>query len=196
MPGALTVPCCGWGAGIFRSDVRGDATGGDVLPGTNVGAFGRSVKVGDLNNRISSFNTNYAGTFTPAGQALVQAGIFTPAQMQALGASIQPINPAPAGQVGLDNFIADDLRLSYTFRLSHLWHGFGEQTVLETTVDIYNVVNKANFDPPGGFITAPLRGILDATAGSENVPTYTQLIDRSGLGYCVFSHDLPHTLEI
>lgn len=196
LPATLTIPSCACAADIFLSDVTGDGTGGDVLPGTNVGSFGRSVKVGDLNNRISSFNTNVAGTFTPAGQALVQAGIFTAAQMQALGASIQPIKLAPSGQVGLDNFIADDLRLSYAFRLSHLWHGFGEQTVLEPTVDIYNVVNKANFDPPGGFITAPLRGILDGTAGSANGTTYSQRIDRYGLGSGVFSQGVPRAFEI
>jgi hypothetical protein len=154
------------------------------------------VNVGDLNNKISGFNSNYAGTFTPAGQALVTAGIFTPTQMQSLGATIQPIKPAPAGQVGLDNFIADDLRLSYAFRLSHLWHGFGEQTVLEPTVDIFNVVNKANFDPPGGFITAPLRGILDGTAGSANGTTYSQRVDRYGLGSGVFSQGVPRAIEI
>jgi hypothetical protein len=196
LPATLTIPSCACAADIFQSDVTGDGTGGDVLPGTNVGSFGRSVKAGDLKNRISTFNSNVAGTFTPAGQALVQAGIFTPAQMQALSATIQPIKLAPVGQVGLDNFIADDLRLSYAFRLLHLWHGFGEQSILEPTVDVYNVVNKANFDPPGGFITAPLRGILDGTAGSANGTTYSQRINRYGLGSGVFSQGVPRAFEI
>jgi hypothetical protein len=196
LPATLTIPSCACAADIFLSDVTGDGTGGDVLPGTNVGSFGRSVKVGDLNSKISGFNSTFAGTFTPAGQALVAAGIFTATQMQSLGATIQPIKPAPAGQVGLDNFIADDLRLSYAFRLAHLWHGFGEQTVLEPTVDIFNVVNKANFDPPGGFITAPLRGILDGTAGSANGTTYSQRVNRYGLGSGVFSQGVPRAIEI
>jgi hypothetical protein len=116
--------------------------------------------------------------------------------MQALGGVIQPLKLAPAGQVGLDNFIADDLRVSYAFHLSHLWHGLGEQTVLEPTVDVYNVVNKANFDPPGGFITAPLRGILDGTAGSANGTTYSQRVNRYGLGSGVFSQGVPRAFEI
>jgi hypothetical protein len=196
LPATLTIPSCSCAADIFLSDVTGDGTGGDVLPGTNVGAFGRTVKVGGLNNVIGSFNSNFAGTLTPAGQAVVGASIFTAAQMQQLGGTIQPITPAPHGQVGLDNFIANDLRLSYDFHLSHLWHGLGEQTVLSPMLNIYNVVNKANFDPPGGFITAPLSGILSGAAGTANGTTYSQRINRYGLGTGVFSQGAPRSLEI
>ena len=196
LPVTLTLPSCNCAADIFLSDVTGDGTGGDVLPGTNVGSFGRSVKVGDLNNRIASFNNNYAGTFTPAGQALVTGGIFTASQLQQLGGTIQPITPAPRGQVGVDNFIANDLRLSYPFHLSRLWHGLGDQAVLEPTLNVYNVVNKANFDPPGGFITAPLSGILNGAVGSANGTTYSQRIDRYGLGTGVFSQGTPRSLEV
>jgi Carboxypeptidase regulatory-like domain len=196
LPATLTMPSCACAADIFLSDVTGDGTGGDVLPGTNVGAFGRNVKVGDLNNKINNFNSSVAGNLTPAGQALVKAGLFTQAQMAQLGGVVQPIALAPAGQVGLDNFIADDLRVSYEFHLAHVWHTFGEETVLEPQVNIYNVVNKANFDPPGGFITAPLRGILDGTAGSANGTTYSQRIDRYGLGSGVFSQGVPRAIEV
>jgi hypothetical protein len=196
LPATLTIPSCVCAGDIFVSDVTGDGTGGDVLPQTNVGAFGRSVKVGGLNNLISHFNGSTAGTLTPAGQALVQAGLFTAAQMQQLGGVVQPIQLAPAGQVGLDNFVANDVRLSYLFHLSHFWHGLGEQTVLEPTVNIYNVANKANFDPPGGFITAPLRGILDGTVGSANGTTGSQRINRFGLGSGVFSQGVPRAFEI
>jgi hypothetical protein len=196
LPVTLTLPSCNCAADIFLSDITGDGTGGDVLPGTNVGAFGRSVKVGDLNNRIANFNSGFAGNFTPAGRAVVNAGIFTAAQMQQLGGAIQPITPAPRGQVGLDNFIANDLRLSYAFHLSHLWHGLGDKTVLEPTLNVYNVVNKANFDPPGGFITAPLSGILNGAVGSANGTTYSQRINRYGLGTGVFSQGVPRSLEV
>lgn len=60
--------------------------------------------------------------------------------------------------MGIDNVVANDIRLSYMFRLSHLWHAFEESATLQPTLDLYNVANKANFDPPGGFITSPLRG--------------------------------------
>jgi hypothetical protein len=99
-------------------------------------------------------------------------------------------------QVGIDNFVANDLRLSYMFHLAHLWNGFGEATVLEPSVDIYNVANKANFDPPGGFITAPLRGVLDGSVGSANGTTASQRTDRYGLGSGVFSQGVPRAFEV
>ncbi|MDP9162126.1 MAG: hypothetical protein M3O09_18115, partial [Acidobacteriota bacterium] len=193
----LTVPLgCSCSADIFQSDLTGDGTGGDLLPGNNVGAFGRSVKVGSLNSKINSFNTKYAGTVTPAGQALVNAGVITSSQLQQLGGVVQPIVLAPNGQVGIDNFVADDIRLSYLLHLSHLWHGFGETTILQPTLDLYNVANKANYDPPGGFVTSPLRGVLDGSIGSANGTTPRQRVNHYGLGSGVFSQGVPRALEV
>jgi len=197
LPQTLTVPLqCSCPAEIFLTDLTGDGTGGDVLPGTNVGAFGRSVKVGNLNNVISNFNSNRAGQLTPAGQALVNAGLFTSSQLQRLGAVVPAIAKAPAGQVGLDNFVADDVRLSYHLHLAHLWQRFGETAELVPTLDIFNIANKANFDPPGGFITSPLRGTLDGSVGSANGTTASQRINRYGLGSGVFSQGVPRALEV
>ncbi len=196
IPITLTIPSCSCAADVFLSDVTGDGTGGDVLPGTNVGAFGRTVRANSINTLINTFNNNYAGTLTPAGQAVVNAGIFTAAQMQQLGGVIQSIPLAPKGQVGVDNFIANDLRLTYHFRLAHIWQGFGETMELAPTLNVYNVVNKANFDPPGGFITAPLSGVLGGVPGEANGTTYSQRINRYGLGTGVFSQGAPRSLEV
>ncbi|MBV8475875.1 MAG: TonB-dependent receptor [Acidobacteria bacterium] len=197
LPQTLTVPLqCSCPAEIFLTDLTGDGTGGDVLPRTNVGAFGRNVKVSNLNNVINNFNSNSAGQLTPAGQALVNAGLFTSSQLQRLGAVVPAIAKAPAGQVGLDNFVADDVRLSYHLRLAHVWHRFGDTAELVPTLDIYNVANKANFDPPGGFITSPLRGTLDGSVGSANGTTASQRINRYGLGSGVFSQGVPRAFEI
>jgi hypothetical protein len=154
------------------------------------------VKVGSLNNVISAFNSNTAGKLTPAAQALVNAKLFTTSQLQQLGAVVPSIPLAPARQVGLDNFVADDLRLSYAFHLAHLWRRFGEATELIPTFDVYNIANKANFDPPGGFITSPLRGTLDGSVGSANGTLPSQRINRYGLGSGVFSQGVPRALEI
>ncbi len=197
LPQTLTIPLqCTCPAEIFLTDITGDGTGGDVLPGTNVGAFGRSVKVGNLNNVIGNFDNNHAGQLTPAAQALVNAGLFSASQLQQLGAVVPSIQKAPAGQVGLNNFVANDIRLSYNFRLAHLWRRLGENAELTPTLDIYNVANKANFDPPGGFITSPLRGTLDGSVGSANGTTASQRINRYGLGSGVFSQGVPRALEI
>ena len=195
----LTVPLqCACPAEIFYTDLTGDGTGGDLLPGTTLGAFGRSVKVGDLNHVIGNFNSSSAGRLTPAGQALVSAGLFSATQLQQLGAIVPSIVPAPAGQVGLDNFVANDLRLSYSFHVSRLWKALGEDTVLEPTLDIYNVANKANFDPPAGFITSPLRGTLEGIPGTVNGTTGATrpASDRYGLGTGVFSQGVPRAIEI
>ena len=193
----LTIPLgCSCPADIFQSDLTGDGTAGDILPGTNVDAFGRSVKVGSLNGKINNFNRKYAGTLTPAGQALVNAGLITPTQLQELGGVVQPVADSPGRQVGIDTFVADDIRLSYLIHLSRLWHRLGESTVLEPTLDLYNVANKANYDPPGGFVTSPLRGVLDGSVGSANGTIPSQRVNRYGLGSGVFSQGIPRALEV
>lgn len=70
------------------SDLDGDGVIEDPLPGTNRGSFGRYVEDGaELKSLISSFSSLVnAGTLTPAGQALVTAGLFTADQRRALGA--------------------------------------------------------------------------------------------------------------
>ena len=100
--------------------------------------------------------------------------------------------------VFLHHFVADDIRLSYPIHLGKLWRRFGEQITLEPTLDIYNVANKANFDPPAGFITSPLRGVLDGSAGAVNGATASTRpsADRYGLGTGVFSQGVPRALEI
>jgi hypothetical protein len=68
LPLTLRVPGAG-AAGIFISDLKGDGSGdgsgsyplGDVLTGTNVGAFGRSIGTNELNSVISSYNQKNAG---------------------------------------------------------------------------------------------------------------------------------------
>src|SRR5438128_4334252 len=85
LPLDLRLPTSGLAGGIFITDVTGDGTGdgtavsnggvGDLVPGTKLGAFGRSVAAGDINNLISNYNSNFAGTPTPAGQALITANL-------------------------------------------------------------------------------------------------------------------------
>ena len=67
----LSLPTTGLPGEIFRTDVTGDGTTGDVLPETNVGSLGRDIKIGDLNNVISNYNNTMSGMLTPAEQAFV-----------------------------------------------------------------------------------------------------------------------------
>jgi hypothetical protein len=191
LPATLSIPLqCGCPAEIFLTDVTGDGSGGDILPGTNIGSFGRSVKASGLNNVISNFNSSVAGKLTPAGQALVNAGLFTGAQLQALGAVIPQVPTAPTGEVGLDNFVSTDLRLSWLFKPARLFRA-PENLIIEPMLDIFNVINKANFDPPGGTLS----GVLSGAHGSVNGTTYSDRTTRYGLGSGVFAQGIPRALE-
>ena len=80
---------------IFRTDVTGDGSTGDLVPGTLPGAYMHDVKGAGLKKLISNYNATHAGQLTPAGQALVSAGLMTPQQLKALNAVQQPIADAP-----------------------------------------------------------------------------------------------------
>jgi hypothetical protein len=182
----LTVPNTGLGPGeIFRTDFYGSGVVQGILPGTNVGSFGRSISAGSLNSVLTNYNNTVAGNITPAGQALVSAGLFTAAQLQALGAFAPTVPLAPAGQVGNFWLEALDLKFSYS-------HKIKERFSIEPSVGFYNLFNFANFDPPG----SPLNGLLGGTPGTVNGTTYKdQAAQRIGVGTGTFAFGAPRALE-
>lgn len=122
LPSNVTLPISGLAGGLFQTDITGDGTGdggngvsnlgvGDLLPGTNVGGFGRSFGVSGLNQKITNFNNTMVGQPTPAGQVLINNNLMTLTQLQALGgviggntptatAAFGPLALAPPGAVG------------------------------------------------------------------------------------------------
>ncbi|MBI3666654.1 MAG: TonB-dependent receptor [Acidobacteria bacterium] len=162
----LTVPNLGGAIsgrnGIFGTDLNGDGGNGggapraDVLPGVNAGQFGRAVKsFQDLNQILQSFNQNYAGHLTPAGQALADAGIFTKDQLIALGAVIPTIPLVPAGNPNpWHNLLVTDLRFDRPIKLPKR-----EGMRITPSVDFFNLFNHS---------PAALYGGLGATFGSLN----------------------------
>ncbi len=183
LPQNLTLPTTGT-ADIFKNDLTGDGTAGDILPGTNIGAFGRDVSAGSLNNKITGFNNSVAGTLTPAGQALVNAGVITAQQLVALGGDVQPIKLAPSGNVGLSPLKTLDAKISWAYR----WH---ERLTLEPSVAMFNALNFANFDPPNQRIN----GVLDGAPTSVNGITGATRFNRIGPGTGVFALGAPRVLE-
>ena len=168
-PLAANMVLPGGGAGgIFISDATGDGSGdgsgvypgGDLAPGTKLGAFGRSVKLKDLNGFISNYNATVANTATPAGQTLISNGLMTLAQLQALGGVLQPLAAPPTGQVGLGWLKTFDLKFSYPRK-------FGEHFALEPSVSVFNAFNNANFDLPN----APISGVLNLANAACDVTT-------------------------
>ena len=174
-PVTLTLPQAGAPGEIFRTDVTGDGTIGDVAPGSNVGAFGRSITASNINNYINTYNSKFAGQLTPAGQALVSAGLFTQAQLVELGAVTPALTPAPAGQVGNAPVFIFDAHASWQLRLNKLFHVFPESVVLEPQVALFNVFNVQNWYPSGNQISGVLNGQPNSVNGTTRA-TRTALV--------------------
>jgi len=194
--GTLTLPASGAPGEIFRTDVTGDGTTGDVLPGTNIGSFGRDINsVSALNAAINAYLSSQGGQLTPAGQALVSAGLFTLAQLQALGAvapcssstapcgEFSTVTPAPAGQVMNDSFINTDMRLSWVFKPTSRLESF----TIEPSIGFFNLFNVANYHPLGGE--------LNGGAGFANGTVQGDRTDLITNGSGVFSFGSPRALE-
>jgi len=170
---------------IFHTDMTGDGTTGDVLPGANVGSFGRSVTGSGLNSLINAYNSTYAGKLTPAGQALVNAGLFSSAQLIALGATADTVSAAPSNQVNLGWLKVFDLKLDYPVKM-------GERVSLHPSVGFYNLFNFANFDSPSNALS----GILTGTAGAINgTGPAEHNSNRVGLGTGVNTIGSPREIE-
>ena len=194
LPTNLFLPGGGAG-GIFISDVTGDGSGdgsgvygpaGDLVPGTKLGAYGRSIKSGDLTSFIQNFNSNVAGQATPAGQVLIQNGLFSLAQLQQLGGVIQPLD-VPTGPVQSLGWLKTiDLSLAYPRKI-------GENFTIEPSVTIFNAFNMSNFD------SSPrnsLNGFLNTGAGSVNDSTqadHNRFRTLPGTG--VFNLGSPRVIE-
>jgi len=189
---------------VFNFDTTGDGrTGVAPVPGSNVGSFGRGITAGNLNAFLQSYSTTFGNQLTPAGQALVSAGLFTSAQLQALCAitpSLNPINgcgaklpsllltPAPAGQVGNDAFFTFDMRLGWGAKPVKSWDRFR----IEPQVAIFNLFNRTNFNGP----TSLLSGTLDGSQGSINGTTKAGRTPlQIGLGSGVFAIGARRSIE-
>jgi hypothetical protein len=193
LPVNMILPTTGTAGGIFVSDVTGDGSGdgsviyptGDLLPGTNIGAFGRSVNGGNINQTIQNYNQTFADQPTPAGQVLLQNGLFSLTQLQALGAVQQALQPAPSGQANMGWLKTADLKLAWVYKVK-------EAVSIEPGVSVYNLFNFANFDGP----INPLSGVLDGSPGSINGTSGKQpASNRLGLGTGVFAVGAPRVFE-
>jgi Carboxypeptidase regulatory-like domain len=142
LPGTLALDTQLTNGGIFQTDVTGDGTTGDPAPGTNLGDYMHRVNGGNLQAFINNFNATQAGRLTPAGQQVVNSGLFTQAQLVAIGGAIQPVANLPQ-TTGLNNpaFRSMDVSVSYPIRFAFLREGVS----LEPSISFYNVGNFSNF---------------------------------------------------
>ena len=175
---------------IFITDVNGDGQAGDLIQGTNPGAYGRTVHGKDLKNLINNYNTKYAGQLTPAGQAVVAAGLMTAGQMAEIGAVQQPIAPVPGSAYENPIFRSVDLSISYPTRLKFI----NETARLEPVVAFYNAFNLANYGGPTGLL------LNTADAGQDNYVNGNYNFDvknanRTGRGSGTFDQGGPRSIE-
>ena len=182
LPVTLYLP---GGGNIFTTDLTGDGSfggseapspgTGDILPGTNVGSLNRGFGLGGLNQRITAFNNNYAGKPTPAGEALVNAGLFTPVELSELGGVVAPIAPVVPGAVKSSALFTFDTSFAWNIHPSRFWKSIPERVLVKPQITFYNLFNRQNYDsarePANGVLT-PLSSCQDAagnydpTAGS------------------------------
>lgn len=180
LPQTLALPpTSGGGAAILQTDWTGDGTVGDPVPGTQVGDFMRSFGVSGLQNVINNYNSNYAGKPTPAGTALINAGIFSQSDLTSLGGVMQPLASTVPGATGLGWLKTFDVNLGWKYRIK-------ERFMIEPSVGVFNVFNFANFDIPGnvqsGVLQFAAAGTPTQTAGTIGGTPYNyERTNRAGL---------------
>jgi hypothetical protein len=136
------------------TDITGDGTGdgsfgsnggyGDVLPGTGIGSFGRSIKANNINTAIQNYNNSIAaGVPTPAGQTLINNGLFTLTQLVGLGGVQQDVPLAPTNEANMGWLHAMDLSLNWIYK-------FRERRVERSRgFDQWHPWRAARKQPPG-----------------------------------------------
>ena len=195
---SLTLDAGSGAAGeIFRTDLDGDGTVGDLAPGTVPGDYMHRVKPNSLGSYINNFNSTYGGKFTPAGQALVNAGLFTPSQLIAANAVIQRIAALPTSTaIANPAFRTFDANVSYPIPLARFHEGLS----LEPSIAMYNVANLANFGRASGVLAnVNTAGGIYGTSLSSNVNApntfAVQNSFRTQRGSGTFAQGAPRTTE-
>jgi len=158
LPVTLRFQQAAGGAEVLVTDVNGDGSTGDIIPGYNVGSYMRSFNASGLQHAIANYNATFptsATPQTPAGNALVNGGVFSLQELQSMGGVLQPLAASVPNVAGLGWFKTFDVRLGWE-------HHLGERVTITPSVSLYNVLNFANFDMPGYTQS----GVLNFGAGS------------------------------
>jgi hypothetical protein len=179
---------------IFSSDVTGDGTIKDILPGYKAGAFMRSVKPNQLAGVIANYNTVSAGQPTPAGKALITNNLMSAAQLSELGGVMRGIAAPPSTPAANGSLRTFDLTLGRPTKLRWL----GEGTTIEPTVSAFNIFNFSNYGayPDGNLYSSQLPDSPNGTdtAYSSNDP-YNRNALRLGNGSGVFGQGVARVME-
>jgi hypothetical protein len=194
-PSNLQVPENNPVGEIFRSDLTGSGVINDFIdaypghPG-HPGTFMRGVSPRNLNAAITQFNNTVAGTLTPAGQTLVNAGLFTAQQMATLNGVVPTIPLAPANNAGNGFYKDVDTVLSWPIKIR-------EGLTIMPSVSFFNVFNFVNYGilGPASVPNSALGGTpgsINGTPSGVNLETNT---NRIGRGSGVFAVGAPRESE-
>ena len=198
-PSALVLDGSLAAGNIFQSDVTGDGTSADIAPGTLPGDYMHRIKSNSLASYITGYNGAYAGTATPAGQAVINSGLVTLSQLTALKGVIQPVAQLPTSQaVNNPMFRTLDVNFSYPIRANRLHEGLS----LTPKIAFYNVANLSNFAGTSGTLqnTTTAGGAFNSgtggagfATGPNNFGTYSAGRVYRGVG--TFSQGAPRQTE-
>jgi hypothetical protein len=194
LPTALYLDSGGNTTGeIFQSDITGDGTTQDLLPGVRAGAFMRTVTPGNIATVIANYNATAAGRFTPAGQALVSNGLFTANQLVSLGAVTRSIAAPVANNAGNGSLKTFDFVLGRPLKVAKL----GEKFSFDPTVSFFNLFNFANYgEVTGNLNSAVQSGSANGTDGSyDSSDPYNRNALRAGNGSGIFGQGTSRVIE-
>lgn len=173
LPVTLTYPQSSGGAEVLVTDVNGDGSTGDIIPGTNVGSFMRGIKPSGFAKFIQNYNTavgSATSSATPAGTMLINGGVFSLRELQEIGGVPQPLAAPVLDVAGLGWLKTFDVKLSWN-------HTYRDRITFEPSVGLFNLFNFANFDLPGNT----QNGVLSFGSGSLS-PFFTALQPENTVG--------------
>jgi hypothetical protein len=187
---------------IYFTDVVGDgAPFSHIIPGQQLGSWGRDVTPSNINKVIDKYNNTVGGTLLPAAQALVNAGLFTTTQLQQLGAVADYLSLAPQDQMGMSWAHGFDFKFSWPIRIKERLH-------IEPSVGFYNLFNFANFNGASNYMSGVLATCSSKPSSAADCPgssasaTGTALSDlatkdslRVGTGTGVNTAGAPRQIE-
>ncbi len=179
---------------IFQTDLTGDGTTGDFLPGTEQGYYSRKIKPNTLNQAITNYNGTSANQLTPAGHTLVNSGLFTAQEMLQIGAVTPTLGPAPS--YAFPNPTLRQMDAVITYPIGHgIVHFLPESVSIEPGISFFNVFNFANYS---AFLGPSGQLLIDSSgAGSLNSPYNQGIRDaaRTTRGIGTFAEGAPRTTE-
>lgn len=203
LPVSLRFQQLAGGAEVLVTDLNGDGTTGDFVPGSTVGSYMRHTKASELKSFIDSYNTNFAGGAnpeTPAGAMLITGGVFSLADLERIGGVQQPLASPVQDIAGLGWLKTFDARLSWEHRVQ-------DRFTITPSIGLFNVLNFANFDGLGntqnGFLNFGPGSVFQSatstqpqnTVGGNSPGGFTPRSNRTSLGSGMSAAGTPRSIE-